>query len=82
MNDLKDMQGFDPNGSLQIDQSIMQDSDAGTPRDSPLDKFSDNLSMDGGYRRNGSISSTRSDKEGYEDLKKGDLGDTGMGHWW
>ena len=37
------MQGFDPNGSLQIDQSIMQDSEInlGTPREAPLDRFND-----------------------------------------
>jgi len=33
MNDIKEMQGFDPNGSLQIDQSIMQENEALTPRE-------------------------------------------------
>lgn len=37
------MQGFDPNGSLQIDQSIMHDNDINlhTPRDGPLHSFTD-----------------------------------------
>lgn len=37
------MQGFDPNGSLQIDQSIMQESEINmhTPREGPLHSFTD-----------------------------------------
>jgi hypothetical protein len=41
VNDLKDMQGFDPNDSLQIDQSIMQDHEISSHRDQPFDHFSD-----------------------------------------
>ena len=56
--DLKDMQGFDPNDSLQIDQSIMQDHEinVGSSREAPFDHFSDKASNDNaGYARSNSL---------------------------
>jgi hypothetical protein len=54
------MQGFDPNANLQIDQSIMQESEINlhTPREAPLDRFNDQDQNDF-FRKNsmGSITS-------------------------
>ena len=65
MNDLKEMQGFDPNMSLAIDQSIIQDHELVSPRDAPIDKFSDQHSED--RYRHGSFNTDRSNSIGMKD---------------
>jgi hypothetical protein len=41
VDNIKEMQGFDPNANLMIDQSIMQDGDNHSFKEGPLDHFSD-----------------------------------------
>ena len=61
--DLKDLQGFDPNGSLQIDQSIMQDTEVNmhSPKDAPLDRFNDQEGEN--FFRNNTVTSSENPGE-------------------
>jgi len=63
VDNIKEMQGFDPHANLQIDQSIMQDNDMGHHfyKEGPLDNFSDAESHDGRNYRAGTVSSSHHD---------------------
>lgn len=51
-DNIKELEGFDPNGSLQIDQSIMQENEINlhSSKEAPLDRFSDNENNDNLFR--------------------------------